>query len=518
MDAQLMLSQHHFTERTQPSFFYSTLTAEQISKIKQNFRRSWNRSFQPRHGKTLCNSLCNRMWSTFSLLTSELLMLPWLPTPALFPPGSGMKKRGFLAWPPRAAHCGCYFWKLLLQFIVVWGNKTGGERRFLSTLSPFLKHLTKIIIGKGTEQLPALWSTPDARSRYFLLAQSACCPFQGPAPHFSTSRASPEPPCRDGRGPAPFPRDPVRSARVFWKKIRKTEALFHRGTAAACYRRPVQAPHGFPPFRSRLPARPRWSVTGRESLPAPLPAAPARHAPRAHPAAEAGSAVAEAGLSWRGGVAGEAGKRGAILVPAPGRDSPPSPRQDSEPPPGRARGGVRARGAAGRGPREPRALAVTGAAPRRRAAPACQPVRPLAAGPRRRALPARAPMRPEPPPAARPRRWRAAGRSRCPRRGRPGSAEPPPSVGARAHRPPGAFLWCRGRGEARSRRGFSLRVRQAPAQGDPAGARPLRVRTWGCWRRERRAVTDAHLPGLEAPVRVAAAPRGRTHFVDINIF
>lgn len=73
-------------------------------------------------------------------------------------------------------------------------------------------------------------------------------------------------------------------------------------------------------------------------------------------------------------------------------------------------------------------------------------------------------------------------------------------------------------GEARSRRGFAPRVRQAPAQGAPAGARPLRVRTRGCRRRERRAVTDAHLPGLEAPLRIPAAPRGRTHFVDISIF
>lgn len=82
---------------------------------------------------------------------------------------------------------------------------------------------------------------------------------------------------------------------------------------------------------------------GRLTLGTPLPP---RHAARGRLAAEAGSAAAEAGLSWRGGVAGEAGKRGAILVPAPGTHPPPPPvpRQHREPPPGRAREGASARG------------------------------------------------------------------------------------------------------------------------------------------------------------------------------
>lgn len=155
------------------------------------------------------------MWSTFSWLTSESLRLPWLPTPASFPPGSGGEKRGFPARAPRAVRLGCYFWKLLLRFIAVRGDKTGGERRFLFTQSPFLKHLTKAVRGRGAGKLPALWSTPDAHSRYFLLAQPTCGSFWGPARRFSTSRAFPLPPCRDGRGPGPFPRDPVRSARLF---------------------------------------------------------------------------------------------------------------------------------------------------------------------------------------------------------------------------------------------------------------------------------------------------------------
>lgn len=154
-------------------------------------------------------------------------------------------------------------------------------------------------------------------------------------------------------------------------------------------------------------------------------------------------------------------------MPAPGRDQPPPlpppSRQDSEPPSGRARGGVRARGPAGHGHLEPRGPAATGAA----AATGCPP--PLPAGDQSRALPAcrrprpheagaaaRRPLAPvtsrrevAPPPPRAPRPRRAV--FKPPRAG--GKLSPPsPSAAPSRPRPPVP----------------APRVRKAQPQGDPA--------------------------------------------------
>lgn len=135
--------------------------------------------------------------------------------------------------------------------------------------------------------------------------------------------------------------------------------------------------------RQRSPARP-WGRPGQGGEGAPAGSGcPARHAPRGGSRKRGGGS----GSQLAGGVAGEAGKRGAILVPAPGRD------------------GTRRGRAGSSGARRPWAHRDTAGPPRperRRAAPALP--NKTSAG-RSPPAAARAPVRPEPPPA-RPSRCR----------------------------------------------------------------------------------------------------------------